>query len=80
MHGKVLRGGPGDLSMRLPCITRLTGYIPLVCIYTAHLYLSVIHRPCHLAGSVVLECFSFDQYYTFNILDMIEFYNPNLSD
>jgi hypothetical protein len=28
MHGKVLKGGPGDLSLRLPCITRPTGYIP----------------------------------------------------
>jgi hypothetical protein len=25
----VLRGGPGDLSLRLPCITKPTGYIPL---------------------------------------------------
>jgi hypothetical protein len=31
---EVLRGGPGDLSLRLPCITRPTGYIPLgLCIH-----------------------------------------------
>jgi hypothetical protein len=29
MHEKVLRGGPADLRLRLPCITRPTGYIPL---------------------------------------------------
>jgi hypothetical protein len=29
MHGKVLRGGPGDLSLRLSYITRPTGYISL---------------------------------------------------
>ena len=55
-------------------------YNPLVCIYTAHLCLSVIHRPRHLAGSAVPECFSFDQYYIFNILNMIKIFNPNLSD
>jgi hypothetical protein len=29
MHEKVLRDGPGDLSLMLPCITRPTGYILL---------------------------------------------------
>jgi hypothetical protein len=80
MHGKVLRGRPGDLSLRLPCITRPTDYIPLVCIYTVHLCLSVIHRPRHLASSAVPERFSFDQYNIFTVLNMIKIFNPNLSD
>jgi hypothetical protein len=33
-----------------------------------------------LAGSAVPECFSFDQYYIFTILNMIKIFNPNLSD
>jgi hypothetical protein len=74
---EVLRGGAGDLSLRLPYIIRPTGYILLgLYIHCA----PFIHRPRHLAGSAVPECFSFDQYYIFIILNMIKIFNPNFSD
>jgi hypothetical protein len=63
----VLRDGPDDLGLRLPCIIKLLRLCtvpigpgdPPVYIYIAHLCLSVIHQPCHLADSVVPDCFSF---------------------
>jgi hypothetical protein len=78
---RVLRGGPGDLSLRLCCITISMGYVrcpiglwdPLVCIYIADLCLSVIHRPRHLMGSAVPRVFFFDQYYIiyYSVCDLI---------
>jgi hypothetical protein len=71
---RVLRDGPSDLSMRLPYITRPTGYVrgdpvsscgPLVCIYMVQLCLSIINRSHHLAGSAVPLLFLFDQYYIY---------------
>jgi hypothetical protein len=78
---RVLRDGPGDLSLRLPCLTRqritsgksVGPWGPLVCIYTMHLCLSVIYRPRHLTGSVVLKCFYFWSilYYYYVVYDLI---------
>jgi hypothetical protein len=83
---RVLSGGPGDLSLRLPSITTPTGYVrwsigpwdPLVYIYSAHIYLSIIHRPHHLMGSAMPWVFLFDWYYIYYysgyyfILNLIE--------
>jgi hypothetical protein len=83
---RVLRDELGDLSPRLSCTIRPTGYVrcpigmwdPLVCIYIAHLYLSVIHRSRHLTGSAVPRVFLFDQNYIYYyfvydlILNLIE--------
>jgi hypothetical protein len=80
MHEKVLRGRPSDLSLRLSCITRPMGYIPFGLYIHTHICLSVIHQPSLLVGSAVPECFSFDQYYIFTVLNMIKIFNPNLSD
>jgi hypothetical protein len=46
---------------------------PLICIYTAHLRLSVIHWPRHLTGSTVPRVFFFDQYYIiyYSVYDLI---------
>jgi hypothetical protein len=55
MHGKVLRGGPGDLSLRLSCITRPTSYISPWSVYTLRTFACRLStdpviwrvRPCH---------------------------------
>jgi hypothetical protein len=72
MHGKVPRGGQGDLSLRLPCITRLTGYIPLgLYIHCAPLLVGYPPTPS-FGGFGRARVFSFDQYYIFIILNMIK--------
>jgi hypothetical protein len=63
----VLRDGSDNLSLRLsyiirPMWLRTVTNRPvrhLVCVYTAHLYLSVIHRPRHLTSLAVLGVFFF---------------------
>jgi hypothetical protein len=81
MHGKVLRGGPGDLSLRLSCITRPTGYISPWSVYTLRTF------TCRLSTDPVIwrvrpcqSVFLLNQYYIFNILNMIKIFNPNLND
>jgi hypothetical protein len=63
----VLRGGPSYLSLRLPCITRPTGYVrwsswlvgPIgLYIYIAHIFLSDIHQSRCLTGSTMPWVFS----------------------
>jgi hypothetical protein len=61
--------------------------------YEAHYRLSVVSETTVVKGlsievgalwdvlpGVLSECFLFDQYYIFTILNMIKIFNPNLSD
>jgi hypothetical protein len=80
MHGKVLRGGLADLSLRLLCITRPTGYIPFD-LYIHCAPLLVCYPPTPSSGGFGRAgVFFFEQYYIFTILNMIKIFNLNLSD
>jgi hypothetical protein len=75
----VLRGGPGDLSVRLSSITKPTGYIPLgLYIHCAPLLVSYPLTPS-FGGFGCVRVF-FYQYYIFTIFNMIKIFNLNLSD
>jgi hypothetical protein len=76
----VLRDESGDLSLRLSCITRPTGYFPLgLYIHCAPLLVGYPPTPS-FGGFGRARVFSFDQYYIFTILNMIKKFNPNLSN
>jgi hypothetical protein len=81
MHERVLRGGAGDLSLRLPCITRPTGYVPLgLYMYCAPLLVGYPPTPS-FGGFDHTRVFSFGlifYYYYDSEYGLI--FNPNLSD
>jgi hypothetical protein len=75
----VVRGGPGDLSLRLPYITRPTGYISLgLYIHCALLFVGYPPTPS-FGGFGRVRVFFFYQYYIFTIFNMIKIFNSNLS-
>jgi hypothetical protein len=81
----VLRGRPGDLSLRFPYITRLMWLRTMInrpmvtygdqSVYTVYLCSSVIHRPRHLMGLTVSWVFSLINiiyyYYYYSVDDLI---------
>jgi hypothetical protein len=80
MHRKVLRGGPGDLSLRLPYITRPTGYIPFgLYIHCAPLLVDYPPTPS-FGGFGRARVFFFRSILYFIVLNMIKIFNLNLSD
>jgi hypothetical protein len=81
MNERVLRGGPGDLSLRLPCITRPVSYISLG-LYM-HCALLLVGYPSTLSfgGFDRAKVFSFGSifyYYYYSEYDLI--FNPNLNN
>jgi hypothetical protein len=77
---RVLRGGPGNsrFEVALHNQTVVVAYGDPYAhgtyrsIYVLRIFACrIVHRPYHLAGSAVSECFLFDKYYNFIILNMI---------
>jgi hypothetical protein len=81
MYRRVLRGGPGDLSLRLLYITKPTGYVPLG-LYMHYARLFVDYPPTPSFGGFgragVFSFGSIFYYYYYSKYDLI--FNPNLSD
>jgi hypothetical protein len=77
---RVLRGGSSNSQFEVALHNQTNKLRSVNClahgapwsIYALRIFAcQIIHRLRHLAGSAVSECFLFDQYYIFIILNMI---------